>query len=119
MPEKKSQFTTLKWMVEVYQLRCYCPKMTDITFKHCERPPSNEQLIAIYEDYVERRSNWNGDNVNQFLRLLTHMRRNSPDKRFLLGLISHVAPGSHIFERGFKPANTRNAKPEVRQNIPD
>ena len=30
-----------------------------------------------------------------------------------------IAPGSHIFEPGFRPANTRNAKPEPKKVIPD
>ena len=30
-----------------------------------------------------------------------------------------VTPGSHIFEPGFRPANTRNAKPEPKKVIPD
>ena len=47
------------------------------------------------------------------------MKRNSPDKRFLLGLIASVHASCFIFDKGFKPANTRNAKPEVKMNIPD
>ena len=47
------------------------------------------------------------------------MRRNAPDKPFLLGLISCTVPGSYIFEKGFRPANTRNAKPEPIAIIPD
>ena len=48
------------------------------------------------------------------------MRRNAPDVAFLLGLISCTVPGSHIFEKGFRPvANTRNAKPEPVAIIPD
>ena len=48
------------------------------------------------------------------------MRRNAPDVPFLLGLISCTVPGSHIFEKGFRPvANTRNAKPEPVAIIPD
>ena len=30
-----------------------------------------------------------------------------------------INPGSHIFEPGFKPANTKNAKPEPAKVIPD
>ena len=30
-----------------------------------------------------------------------------------------VAPASHIFEPGFRPASTRNAKPEPKKVIPD
>jgi hypothetical protein len=45
-------------MEEVLQSRCYCPKKEAINWKYCEFPPSQEQMIAIYEDYVERRSNF-------------------------------------------------------------
>ena len=76
-------------------------------------------MIAIFEDYVDRRSNWNGANSAAFERLVIHMKRNSPDKRFLVGLIASVHANCFIFEKGFKPANTRNAKPEVKMNIPD
>ena len=47
------------------------------------------------------------------------MRRNAPDKQFLLQLIMCINPGSHIFEPGFKPASTKNAKPEPMKIIPD
>ena len=81
-------------------------------------------MIAIYEDYVERRSNFHHaqnqqSEAEKFDRLAVHMRRNSPDKQFLLHLLMCVAPGSHIFEPGFRPANTRNAKPEPKKVIPD
>jgi hypothetical protein len=57
--------------------------------------------------------------VEKFDRLAVHMRRNSPDKQFLMHLLMCIAPGSHIFEPGFRPANTRNAKPEPKKLIPD
>ena len=34
-------------------------------------------------------------------------------------MIASVHANCFIFERGFKPAKTRNAKPEVKINIPD
>jgi deoxyadenosine/deoxycytidine kinase len=111
-------------MEEVLQSRCYCPKKDAINWKYCEFAPSQEQMIAIYEDYVERRSNFHQaqnqqSEVEKFDRLAVHMRRNSPDKQFLLHLLMCIAPGSHIFEPGFRPANTRNAKPEPKKVIPD
>jgi hypothetical protein len=81
-------------------------------------------MITIYEEYAERRSNFNSAQNQQpsrdkFERLAIHMRRNAPDKQFLLHLIMCINPGSHIFEPGFKPANTKNAKPEPAKVIPD
>lgn len=40
MPERKSQFCTLKWMIEVYQMKCYCPKEENRSNKFCPYPPS-------------------------------------------------------------------------------
>ena len=124
MPVQKGSFATVKWMEEVLQDRCYCPKKDAINWKYCEFPPSQDQMITIYEEYAERRSNFNQaqnqqPTIDKFERLTIHMRRNAPDKQFLLHLIMCINPGSHIFEPGFKPANTKNAKPEPAKVIPD
>jgi hypothetical protein len=47
------------------------------------------------------------------------MRRNAPDKRFLIGLLCSVGAGGFIFARGFKPAKTANARQEDKKVIPD
>ena len=81
-------------------------------------------MITIYEEYAERRSNFSQaqnqqPSMDKFERLAIHMRRNAPDKQFLLHLLMCINPGSHIFEPGFKPANTKNARPEPKKVIPD
>ena len=42
MPVQKGSFATVKWMEEVLQGKCYCPKKYAINWKYCEFPPSQD-----------------------------------------------------------------------------
>ena len=46
MPESKSQFCSLKFMQEVFQELCYCPKLADVHFKSCLHPPTKDALVV-------------------------------------------------------------------------
>ena len=43
---------TVKFLTEVIRDQCYCPKLEDIKFKVCLCPPSLDDLIAVFEEFI-------------------------------------------------------------------
>ena len=55
MPPNKSTLCTLKFLKDVVKGKCYCPMLGQIKFKICICPPSIDDLVSIYEGYVNGR----------------------------------------------------------------
>ncbi len=87
MPNKASPFCTLKLMKEMYDEICYCPKVLDTRLEPCLNPPSCEHLVEILATLIETNGNYETQaQADTFNRLAKHMRRNSPDKQWLLAV---------------------------------
>jgi hypothetical protein len=94
---------TLKLLKEVIRGECYCPKLEDIKFKVCLCPPSMDDLIAVYEEFLQA-CPWDSEgHAKPYKRLLAHMKHSQPDKHWLLGLLSLLAPAHAIWQPNFKP----------------
>jgi hypothetical protein len=64
----------MKLLTEVIKGECYCPRLEDIKFKVCLCPPSMDDLIAVYEEFLEA-CPWDSEaHSKPYKRLLAHMK---------------------------------------------
>ena len=104
MPDKKSTFCTLKLMKEVYLGKCYFPLLHDIRLEPCLNPPSADYLVEVLANLIENNGNYDSeDQMNQYKRLVKHLRHNKPDKQWLLAVLSTLQPHNEIFQKGYRP----------------
>ncbi len=53
---------------------------------------------------IEQNGNYaNEEQANQYKRLAAHMRRHTPDKQWMLFLLSTLNPEHEIFKKGYRP----------------
>jgi hypothetical protein len=103
IPSKGSQLCTLKFLKAIYHDECHGVLTEDISFKYCAMPPDAETLIGILQDYVDTRDDWDSAVEVERLDCLLRYLRHSPDKDFMIGLISHLVPDSEIFRKSYRP----------------
>ena len=53
LPPLKNQFTTHKFLKEVFQETCYCPRVKDVTFLPCMHPPTAADLAEVIAGTIE------------------------------------------------------------------
>ena len=76
-------------MKEVRSEVCFCPMLNNISFKACPNPPTNVELVDFITNMIETNNGYsNEEEANRYLRLAVHIRRNPPDKQWMLGLLS-------------------------------
>ena len=104
LPPSRNQFITQKFLLEVYNGTCYCPKQVDVKPLFCLNPPPNHLLVEMIATMIEQNDSYaNEEQANQYKRLATHMRRHTPDKQWMLGLLSNLNPGHEVFQKGYLP----------------
>ena len=110
---RKNQFVSVKLLKEIYTGRCLCPKVADINFKPCCNPPSAEFLRDEAADLIDNNNAYaNQEQEKQWKRLGKHMRKNIPEKQWLLGLLAMIAPRHEVFQKNYMPPK-RNRGVEV------
>lgn len=93
----------MTYLREVIKGDCYSPKLEEIKFKVCLCPPSIDDLVAVYEEFLAA-CPWESEaHSKPHYRLLTHMKDHKPDKHWLLGLLSLLAPNHAIWQPGYRP----------------
>ena len=91
IPSAKSSFCTLKFMQEVRAKECFCPLLKDITFLPCVHPPTTSQLVDGITDMLENNGNYEDEEqARKYKRLAVHIRRNAPEKQWLIGLLGSL-----------------------------
>ena len=104
LPPLKNQFTTQKFLLEVFNGTCFCPKQVDVKPIVCLYPPTNQHLVEIIASMIEQNGNYQSEEqANQYKRLASHMRRHTPDKQWMLFLLSTLNPEHEIFKKGYRP----------------
>lgn len=103
VPPNKSPMCTLKFLQEVIRGDCYCPMLEEIKFKVCLCPPSMDELVAIYEQYLNERKWASEKEFKPYDRLLAHLKNSQPDKHWFLGVLSLLTPKHAIFQPGYRP----------------
>ena len=103
MPPNKSTLCTLKFLKDVVKGKCYCPMLGQIKFKPCICPPSIDELVEIYEGYVNNKMWASVDDFKPYDRLLSYLKHYSPDKNWFVGLLSLLTPDHAIFQPGYRP----------------
>ena len=98
LPSEKSSFCTMRFMQEVRSKVCFCPRLGDMTFKACTNPPTNTALIDFIANMIETNDTYPNDGeANRYKRLAVHIKRNPPEKQWMLGLLSTLMPENEIF----------------------
>ena len=54
MPPLKNHFVSQKFMLEIYEGKCFCPKQVDVKPLVCLNPPTNLQLVDIIATMIEQ-----------------------------------------------------------------
>ena len=103
LPPLKSAFVTQKFLLEVFDERCYCPHLKDVTFMPCVNPPTAEYLLDTIVTMIEQNGSYNEGQALAYNRLAHHMSRNRPEKQWLLALLATLNSGHEVFQKGFKP----------------
>ena len=108
VPGESSSFCTVKLMTEVREGKCFCPMLKDMTFLPCVSPPTTSYLVDYIANMLENNDQYQSEEqANQYKRLAKHLRRNHPDKQWLLGVLSTLHPGNEIFKKGYRPPQER------------
>ena len=78
--------------------------LKEITFLPCVHPPTTSQLVDGITDMLENNGNYeNEEQARKYKRLAVHIRRNAPEKQWLIGLLGSLYPANEIFLKGYKP----------------
>ena len=81
LPPLKSAFTTQKFLLEVFNETCYCPKLSEVKFLPCLNPPTSDTLLEGIVNMIENNDHYvNEDEARRYKKLAMYMRRNKPDK---------------------------------------
>ena len=93
-----SPFTTASMLKEIYLGDCYCPMTSDINVHNVLHPPTAEQLVNIIVTAIEENNNYaNEKEAKAFRRLGRHMKRATPERLWLLGLLSTMKNDHEVF----------------------
>jgi hypothetical protein len=100
---EKNQFISMKMLKDIYTGKCHCPKLSEIKFQPCCYPPSQEFLRDEVCTIIENGDFPDEEQTKQWKRLVKYMRKNTPEKRWLLGLLATISPGHEVFQKNYKP----------------
>ena len=69
-----------------------------ISFLPCAFPPSIQQLTDIIVTMIENDGTYESkEQETRWKRLAQFMRKNSPEKQWMLGLLAKISPNHEIF----------------------
>ena len=89
---------------EMYLGTCHISKVSAITHLNCPKPPSakyiRDELVTTIENYGGYDDE---DQAIRWKRLAFHMRKNVPNRDFLIGMLATVSPNHEIFNKNYKP----------------
>jgi hypothetical protein len=101
---RKNLFVTVKMLKEIYTTKCHCPKLSEINHRPCVNPPSSSVLRDECASIIENNDDYaNEEQAKQWKRLAKYMRKNIPEKTWVLGLLALVAPGHPVFKKDYQP----------------
>ena len=63
----------------------------------CLNPPTADYLVDLLASGIENNAYENAQVAAFYNRLAEHMRRNKPDKQWMLGLLGTLNPANEIF----------------------
>jgi hypothetical protein len=101
LPKFKCTIITEEYLNAVLRGELSCAKYHDIRLKPCPVPPDKESLIKILEEVFADRSKPLGIDASH-----------TPDKDWLLAMISTFDPENEIFHKSYVPP-TRKEKKEL------
>ena len=93
LPKIKCSIITEEYMYGILTGTVLCPKYKDIKLLPCPKPPDKETLILYAQDATADQTKSLGIDG-------TH----TPDKSWLLAIISTYNPGCEIFRKSYLPA---------------
>ena len=93
LPKFKCSIITEDYIYGVLTGTVLCPKYKDIRLLPCPKPPDKETLISYAQEAVSEHSKSLG--IDAF---------HTPDKSWLLAIISTFDPGCDIFKKSYVPA---------------
>ena len=78
-------------MQEIRESVCFCPKLKDITFLPCLHPPTTPELVDYITNMLENDGKYEDEaQARKFKRLAVHIRRNAPEKQWLIGVLGSL-----------------------------
>ena len=98
LPSKQSSFCTLKLMLEIFNNKAACPKITEITFYNVVNKPTVNLLVDIVIETIDNNVQYPGEEIaKKWKRLALHIRKATPEKYWLLGLLGLLNPRHGVF----------------------
>ena len=100
-------------MQEVRTGECFCPRIEDVTFKACLNPPNVSYLVDGIVHMVQNNRYDNERDNHRYNRLAIYLKKNAPEKQWLLGLLALLAPDNEVFVKGYMPPHRMRAEVEA------
>ena len=105
---RKNQFVSVKMLKDIYTGKCHCPKIGEIKQLPCVYPPSAEFLRDEVANIIENKGEYvNELQAQQWKRLTKYMRKNIPEKQWLLGMLALIHAQHPVFKKDYKPPKKR------------
>ncbi len=105
LPSYKSSLVTQTYMEKIMKGQLWCPMHGDIKRLPCPRPPSKEVLLDKFLNYMRAQGLTDQEHGVSLAR--------SPDKDWLIDVVSTLMPDDEIFRKGYLPPRTRAINSEV------
>jgi hypothetical protein len=106
MPAYKGQFVTSDVLIKIRNGEMYCPRYTDLVVRPCPTPPDamtikNELINGIHHSFANGMDN---SHRPRFDELLKQLERATPDKDWMLQILSIMTQGQHqYFSKSYVP----------------
>ena len=84
LPKFKSKMITEEYMDNVMREKAWCPRFSDISMIPCPTPPIKGVLLQKFWDFI--------DSHNQCKLVGVDREKHTPDKRWLLDVLSTYCP---------------------------
>ena len=89
---------------DIYTDKCYCPKTTEIKHLPCIYPPTSEFLRDEVANIIENNGEYaNEGQAKSWKKLAKYMRKQTPEKQWLLGMLSMINSQHAVFKKDYKP----------------
>ena len=107
-------FMTWQFMEEVRTQQAFLPKMADVKMVNVPSPPTQKQLVKIVIEEVEKSIQGGDQEFKQRCeKTIDRMKKYTPDKEFLLGMLKLVSPNHEIFNKNYtRPQRQRDQQQE-------
>ena len=93
----------MPFLKDTIRNRIYSQKLTEFHNKVCIYPPSLEELVNIYESYINGRNWETPEEFSRYDRLLAYLKNYKSDKLWIIGLLSKLKPDDDIFRPDYQP----------------